>query len=53
MFVMRCSSGEVFQKGELLPYGPIELNPAAAVLNYGQVCLLCELLSRTNILVGK
>ncbi|RLM74879.1 branched-chain-amino-acid aminotransferase 5, chloroplastic-like [Panicum miliaceum] len=26
----------VFTKGELVPYGPIELNPAAAVLNYGQ-----------------
>ncbi|KAL5216231.1 hypothetical protein ABZP36_007632 [Zizania latifolia] len=25
-----------FTKGELMPYGPIELNPGAAVLNYGQ-----------------
>ncbi|KAL6903344.1 hypothetical protein ACP4OV_004157 [Aristida adscensionis] len=33
---MRCSSDGVFTKGELLPYGPIELNPASAVLNYGQ-----------------
>ncbi|KAK3141817.1 hypothetical protein QOZ80_4BG0338660 [Eleusine coracana subsp. coracana] len=36
MFVMRSSSDGGFQKGELVPYGPIELNPAAAVLNYGQ-----------------
>jgi len=38
MYLMRCSSDGVFTKGELVPYGPIELNPAAAVLNYGQVC---------------
>jgi len=36
MYLMRCSSDGVFTKGELVPYGPIELNPAAAVLNYGQ-----------------
>uniref|UniRef100_A0A0E0KTT7 Branched-chain-amino-acid aminotransferase n=1 Tax=Oryza punctata TaxID=4537 RepID=A0A0E0KTT7_ORYPU len=36
MYVMRCSEEEVFTKGELVPYGPIELNPAAGVLNYGQ-----------------
>jgi branched-chain amino acid aminotransferase len=40
MYLMRCSSDGVFTKGELVPYGPIELNPAAAVLNYGQVCVL-------------
>lgn len=39
MYIMKCSSEGVFTKGELVPYGPIELNPAAAVLNYGQVCL--------------
>nr|XP_015633613.1 branched-chain-amino-acid aminotransferase 3, chloroplastic isoform X1 [Oryza sativa Japonica Group]XP_015633614.1 branched-chain-amino-acid aminotransferase 3, chloroplastic isoform X1 [Oryza sativa Japonica Group] len=36
MYVMRCSEEGVFTKGELVPYGPIELNPAAGVLNYGQ-----------------
>ncbi|KAJ1272257.1 hypothetical protein BS78_06G188400 [Paspalum vaginatum] len=36
MYLMRCSSDGIFTKGELVPYGPIELNPAAAVLNYGQ-----------------
>uniref|UniRef100_A0A0A9CZ42 Branched-chain-amino-acid aminotransferase n=1 Tax=Arundo donax TaxID=35708 RepID=A0A0A9CZ42_ARUDO len=36
MYLMRCSSDGVFEKGELVRYGPIELNPAAAVLNYGQ-----------------
>ncbi|XP_040379168.1 branched-chain-amino-acid aminotransferase 5, chloroplastic-like [Oryza brachyantha] len=36
MYVMRCSSEGVFTKGELVPYGPIELNPSAGVLNYGQ-----------------
>uniref|UniRef100_A0ACD5UCZ2 Uncharacterized protein n=1 Tax=Avena sativa TaxID=4498 RepID=A0ACD5UCZ2_AVESA len=36
MYIMRSSSDGVFTNGELVPYGPIELNPAAAVLNYGQ-----------------
>ncbi|CAM0903386.1 unnamed protein product [Alopecurus aequalis] len=36
MYIMRCSSDGVFTKGELVPYGPIELSPAASVLNYGQ-----------------
>ncbi|WVZ86718.1 hypothetical protein U9M48_033460 [Paspalum notatum var. saurae] len=36
MYLMKCSSDGIFTKGELVPYGPIELNPAAAVLNYGQ-----------------
>lgn len=36
MYIMKSSSDGVFTKGELVPYGPIELNPAAAVLNYGQ-----------------
>lgn len=46
MYLMRCSSDGVFTNGELVPYGPIELNPAAAVLNYGQVCVLRDLPSR-------
>uniref|UniRef100_A0ACD5V3N9 Uncharacterized protein n=1 Tax=Avena sativa TaxID=4498 RepID=A0ACD5V3N9_AVESA len=36
MYIMRSSSDGVFTNGELVPYGPIELSPAAAVLNYGQ-----------------
>ncbi|KAG8065707.1 hypothetical protein GUJ93_ZPchr0004g40033 [Zizania palustris] len=42
MYVMRCSSDGEFIKGELVPYGSIELNPAAAVLNYGQVSLAMQ-----------
>jgi branched-chain amino acid aminotransferase len=41
MYLMSCSSDGVFTNGKLVPYGPIELNPAAAVLNYGQVRELC------------
>jgi branched-chain amino acid aminotransferase len=37
MYFMRTSSEGTFDKGELLPFGPIQLNPSAAVLNYGQV----------------
>uniref|UniRef100_A0ACD5UU64 Uncharacterized protein n=1 Tax=Avena sativa TaxID=4498 RepID=A0ACD5UU64_AVESA len=36
MYIMRSSTDGVFTNGELVPYGPIELNPASAVLNYGQ-----------------
>lgn len=41
MYLMSCSSDGVFTNGKLVPYGAIELNPAAAVLNYGQVRELC------------
>ncbi|XP_074271895.1 branched-chain-amino-acid aminotransferase 2, chloroplastic-like [Silene latifolia] len=36
MYIMKCSIGDEFDKGQLLPYGNIELSPAAGVLNYGQ-----------------
>ncbi|KMT03234.1 hypothetical protein BVRB_8g197810 [Beta vulgaris subsp. vulgaris] len=36
MYVMKCSKDEEFTEGQLIPYGNIELSPAAAVLNYGQ-----------------
>lgn len=36
MYIMSCSSDGVFTNGELVPYGPIQLSPAAGVLNYGQ-----------------
>ncbi|XP_076918661.1 branched-chain-amino-acid aminotransferase 5, chloroplastic-like [Bidens hawaiensis] len=37
MYSMKCSLGEGFTKGELVPFGNIEINPSAGVLNYGQV----------------
>ncbi|XP_022133239.1 branched-chain amino acid aminotransferase 2, chloroplastic [Momordica charantia] len=36
MYVMKCSQGGNFAKGELQRFGNIELNPSAGVLNYGQ-----------------
>ncbi|GAB4852428.1 Branched-chain-amino-acid aminotransferase, mitochondrial [Ancistrocladus abbreviatus] len=36
MYIMKCSKDENFLDGEIIPYGNIELSPAAAVLNYGQ-----------------
>ncbi|CAH2043290.1 unnamed protein product, partial [Thlaspi arvense] len=36
MYAMKCSRDGDFSKGELLRFGNIEVNPAAAVLNYGQ-----------------
>ncbi|GMN34211.1 hypothetical protein TIFTF001_004563 [Ficus carica] len=36
MYVMKCSQGGNFSKGELQRFGNIELNPSAGVLNYGQ-----------------
>ncbi|XP_057491669.1 branched-chain amino acid aminotransferase 2, chloroplastic-like [Actinidia eriantha] len=36
MYIMKCSEGQSFTKGELQRFGNIELSPAAGVLNYGQ-----------------
>ncbi|POO03756.1 Branched-chain amino acid aminotransferase II [Trema orientale] len=36
MYVMKCSKNENFERGQLNPYGNIEISPAAGVLNYGQ-----------------
>ncbi|XP_019182807.1 PREDICTED: branched-chain-amino-acid aminotransferase 5, chloroplastic-like isoform X2 [Ipomoea nil] len=36
MYIMKCSQGDSFSKGELLRFGNIELNPSAGILNYGQ-----------------
>ena len=33
-----CRKGEEWKLGGLIPYGTIELSPAAGVLNYGQCC---------------
>ncbi|XP_071913415.1 branched-chain amino acid aminotransferase 2, chloroplastic-like isoform X1 [Coffea arabica] len=37
MYVMKCSQGENFTKGELQRFGNIELSPSAGILNYGQI----------------
>ncbi|XP_024986112.1 branched-chain amino acid aminotransferase 2, chloroplastic-like isoform X2 [Cynara cardunculus var. scolymus] len=36
MYTMKCSLGGNFSNGELVPFGNIEINPSAGVLNYGQ-----------------
>ncbi|CAL5348986.1 unnamed protein product [Camellia sinensis] len=36
MYVTKCLADGIFEQGQLNPYGNIELNPFAAVLNYGQ-----------------
>ncbi|KAK2984055.1 hypothetical protein RJ640_020430 [Escallonia rubra] len=36
MYTTKCSVGEKFVEGKVLPYGNIELSPSAGVLNYGQ-----------------
>lgn len=36
MYIMKCSKEDNFEKGQLNPYGNIEISPAAGVLNYGQ-----------------
>jgi branched-chain amino acid aminotransferase len=36
MYMMKCSKDENFSKGELQPFGNIEISPSAGVLNYGQ-----------------
>lgn len=36
MYTMKCSDGDNFSQGHLIPYGNIELCPSAGILNYGQ-----------------
>ena len=36
MYSAKCHIGENWSKGSLIPFGNIELSPAAVVLNYGQ-----------------
>jgi len=36
MYIMKCSKGESFERGQLSHFGNIELSPASGVLNYGQ-----------------
>ena len=36
MFVAKCKEGGEWTTGNLVPYGDVEISPAAAVLNYGQ-----------------
>ena len=36
MFIATCVNGNSWEGGSLVPYGKIELSPAAGVLNYGQ-----------------
>ena len=38
MYKASCRIGEEWKLGGLVPYGTIELSPAAGVLNYGQGC---------------
>ena len=38
MYKADCRIGEEWKLGSLIPYGTIELSPAAGVLNYGQGC---------------
>ena len=38
MFKATCKRGEAWRGGGLVPYGKIELSPAAGVLNYGLGC---------------
>ena len=39
MYIAKCGPDGNFDKGEMVPFGPIGMNPASGVLNYGQVCM--------------
>ena len=39
MYTAKCGPDGNFVKGGIVPFGPIEMNPASGVLNYGQVCM--------------
>ncbi|VVA98253.1 unnamed protein product [Arabis nemorensis] len=36
MYVAKCSFGESFQEGKIVPYADFEISPCSSVLNYGQ-----------------
>uniref|UniRef100_A0A0D9VND0 Branched-chain-amino-acid aminotransferase n=1 Tax=Leersia perrieri TaxID=77586 RepID=A0A0D9VND0_9ORYZ len=36
MYIAKCGPDGNFSKGEVVPFGPIEVSPSAGVLNYGQ-----------------
>ncbi|XP_031379643.1 branched-chain amino acid aminotransferase 2, chloroplastic-like [Punica granatum] len=36
MYVMKCSIGENFDEGSIIPYGNIQLSPCSTLVNYGQ-----------------
>lgn len=36
MYTAKCGPDGNFDKGGMVPFGPIEMNPASGVLNYGQ-----------------
>ena len=36
MYVATCLRGDAWSPGHLQPYGPLQLSPAAGILNYGQ-----------------
>lgn len=37
MYVAKCKHGESFQEGNIVPYAQLQIDPSAAILNYGQV----------------
>lgn len=38
MYIMKsCEDGKFPSEGNLVPFGPIQMNPNAGVLSYGQV----------------
>ncbi|GAV90236.1 Aminotran_4 domain-containing protein [Cephalotus follicularis] len=36
MYIMKCSQGQNFSKGNITTYGNIDISPCSAILNYGQ-----------------
>ncbi|CAH9053566.1 unnamed protein product [Cuscuta europaea] len=36
MYIANCTKDGCFEEGKLIPYGNLEISPAAGVLNYGQ-----------------
>eukprot|EP01129_Flabellula_baltica_P005561 TRINITY_DN2026_c0_g1_i1.p1 TRINITY_DN2026_c0_g1~~TRINITY_DN2026_c0_g1_i1.p1 ORF type:complete len:394 (+),score=106.53 TRINITY_DN2026_c0_g1_i1:156-1184(+) len=36
MYLAKANQGSHFEKGEIVPYGPLSLEPAATIINYGQ-----------------
>ena len=37
MYIAKCKKEGEWQKGEVLPYGDLQLSPASGILNYAQM----------------
>jgi len=52
MYKATCKFGEEMPKGDIIPYGPIEVEPSSTMLSYGQVKTTLTTVQRTRTAYG-